>query len=213
MVVTQLALDRQWRYRRSPSHLYLDRQHILGRDFPLTRYLALLGSINVGGNRLKMADLRAALEKAGLANVETVTASGNVLFDHERAPDAGLADAIAKIIKDRFDINSMVVVRSRAEVASAIEDNPFHGSGQDKFVHSIFLDGQPTQAKFNALLAEHRDKGGERLALGPRVLYLDYVHGVGLSSLTGPFLQRRLGVRGTARNMTSLKRILAKMDI
>ena len=88
----------------------------------------------------------------------------------------------------------------------------FHGDGEDRFVHSIFLSAQPTQANFNALLEEHKSKGSERLALGERVLYLDYVHGAGVSSLTGPFLQRRLGCRGTARNMRSLKRILEKME-
>ena len=30
--------------------------------------------------------------------------------------------------------------------------------------------------------------------------------------LTGRFIEKRLGCRGTARNMTSLKRILAKME-
>ena len=48
--------------------------------------------------------------------------------------------------------------------------------------------------------------------MGDRVLYLDYVHGVGVSDLTGRFIEKRLGCRGTARNMTSLKRILAKME-
>ena len=178
----------------------------------MTRYVALLGSINVGGNRLKMADLKVALEEHGFANVATVVASGNVLFEHARAGEAKLEGEIADIVKDRFGIDSLAIVRTAGEVRSAIDDNPFHGDGEDRFVHSIFLDGQPTQDSFDALLAEHRDKGGERLAIGPRVLYLDYVHGVGVSSLTGPFLQRRLGVRGTARNMTSLKRIHEKMS-
>ena len=177
----------------------------------MARYVALLGSINVGGNRLKMADLMAALEEHGFANVATVVASGNVLFEHARAGEAKVEGEIADIVKDRFGIDSLAIVRTAGEVRSAIDDNPFHGDGEDRFVHSIFLDGQPTQDSFDALLAEHRDKGGERLAIGPRVLYLDYVHGVGVSSLTGPFLQRRLGVRGTARNMTSLKRIHEKM--
>ncbi len=177
----------------------------------MTRYVALLGSINVGGNRLKMADLKAALEDHGFSNVATVVASGNVLFDHPRAADAKLEGEIAEIVKCRFAIDSLVAVRTRPEIGSAIEDNPFHGDGQDHFVHSIFLDGQPAPERFDALLAEHREKGGERLSMGPRVLYLDYVHGVGVSSLTGAFLQRRLGVRGTARNMTSLKRIQEKM--
>jgi uncharacterized protein (DUF1697 family) len=177
----------------------------------MTRYVAFLGSVNVGGNRLKMADLVAALEGEGFSNVATVVASGNVLFEHPRASDAKLGDEIAAIVKARFGFDSLVAVRTREEILSAIEDNPFHGDGQDKFVHSIFLDGQPTQERFEALLAEHQAKGGERLALGPRVLYLDYVHGAGVSSLTGAFLQRRLGVRGTARNMTSLKRIYERL--
>ena len=42
----------------------------------MTRYLALFGSINVGGNRLKMADLRYAFEREEFENVETVVASG-----------------------------------------------------------------------------------------------------------------------------------------
>lgn len=177
----------------------------------MARYVALLGSVNVGGNRLKMAELVAALESEGFANVATVVASGNVLFEHARASDAKLGEEIAGIVKQRFGFDSFVAVRTATEVQSAIEDNPFHGDGQDKFVHTIFLDGQPAQERFDALLAEHKAKGGERLALGPRALYLDYVHGVGVSSLTGAFLQRRLGVRGTARNMTSLKRIHGKM--
>jgi uncharacterized protein (DUF1697 family) len=178
----------------------------------MARYAAFLGSINVGGNRLKMADLVAALEGEGFANVATVVASGNVLFEHARAGDAKLGDEITKLLQHRFGIKSFVTVRTRDEVRSAIEDNPFNGDGEDKFVHSIFLDGQPTQESFDALIAEHRGKGSERLALGPRVLYLDHVHGAGVSSLTGPSLQRRLGVRGTARNMRSLRRILEKMD-
>ena len=64
----------------------------------MTRYVALLGSINVGGNRLSMADLREAMEREDFENVETVVASGNVLFDHERAGDAKLEDEIAGVV-------------------------------------------------------------------------------------------------------------------
>jgi uncharacterized protein (DUF1697 family) len=178
----------------------------------MPRYVAFFGSINVGGNRLAMADLRKAFEREGFAGVETVIASGNVLFDCDDRPTDGLEDLFATMMADQFGIRSYVAVRTAAQVRSAIHDNPFHGEGEDRFVHSIFLDGQPSVETFEALLAEHKDKGSERLALGPGVLYLDYVHGAGVSSLTGPFLQRRLGCRGTARNMRSLKRILEKME-
>ena len=52
----------------------------------MPRYVAFFGSINVGGNRLTMADLRAAFEAEDFANVETVVASGNVSSSFPSGP-------------------------------------------------------------------------------------------------------------------------------
>ena len=177
----------------------------------MTTRLALLGSINIGGNRIKMADLREKLSARGFGAVETVAASGNVILSSDEDAQT-LADDLAAFVEAEFGITGFVVVRSVDEVRSAIEDNPFHGEGSDKMVHTIFLARQPVAGGFEALRQAHRDRGAERLALGDRVLYLDYVHGVGVSDLTGRFIEKRLGCRGTARNMTSLKRILTKME-
>ena len=181
----------------------------------MPRYLALLGSINIGGNRVKMAALKAVLAEEGFREVETVAASGNVILTDRKHP-ATLEKLLEKIMSNRFGFRSCAMVRTRDEVCAAIDENPFHGTGpehgSDRMVHSIFLSEQPEQARFDALLDEHKGKGSERLALGDRVLYLDYVHGVGVSDLSSKFLERRLGCRGTARNMNSLKNILSKMD-
>ncbi len=182
----------------------------------MTRYVAFLGSINVGGNRLLMADLREALEREDFENVETVVASGNVLFDHEERPPQGIADKIAWVVQDRFEIDSLSVVKTRDELVAAVEQNPFHGAGpqhgEDKFVHTIFLDGQPRDENFTMMVDEYKSRGPEHIALGDRMLFVDYIGSVGDSKLTGAFLERRLGCKGTARNMRSLKRIIAKMD-
>ncbi|MCK0127744.1 DUF1697 domain-containing protein [Erythrobacter sp. F6033] len=178
------------------------------------RYLALLGSINIGGNRIKMVDLKAALEAAGFKDVSTVAASGNVILTDSR--DAPTIEAeLESTVQGTFGFKSCAMVRTEAEVRAAIDENPFHGigpeHGSDKMVHSIFLNHQPEQASVDALIEEHKSKGSERLALGDRVLFLDYVHGVGVSDLSSKFLERRLGCKGTARNMNSLKNILSKM--
>src|SRR5512141_585012 len=102
----------------------------------MQRYVALLGSINVGGNRLKMAELREALEREDFAAVETVVASGNVLFSHEERPSDGLAEKIAYIVRDRFGIDTFAAVRSRDELAAAIADNPFAHDGEPNRVHT-----------------------------------------------------------------------------
>ena len=178
----------------------------------MPRYVALLGSINVGGNQLKMADLKATLEKRGFANVATVVASGNVLFDHTRAGDARLEREIADAVKEEFGIDTFAAVRTKSELADALEESPFAGKGEDKFVHVHFLEGQPSQAKFAQLAADHEGRGREKLAAGTRALHIDYVDGVGSSKLTAAFVARRLGSRGTARNVRSIQRIIEKFD-
>jgi uncharacterized protein (DUF1697 family) len=177
----------------------------------MPRYVALLGSINVGGNRLTMAELRAAFESEDFANVETVVASGNVLFDHDDRPTRGLEEKLEFLMHDRFEMRSIAAVRNAAEIRVAIEENPFTGHGEDHLVHTMFLDGEVDPAQFRVMVADHEGRGGEKLAFGERALYIDYVDGVAGSRLTGPFIERRLGCRGTARNVRSLARILAKM--
>ena len=49
----------------------------------MTRYVAFLRAINVGGHVVKMEALRKLFESMGFQRVETYIASGNVIFDSE----------------------------------------------------------------------------------------------------------------------------------
>jgi uncharacterized protein (DUF1697 family) len=157
-----------------------------------------------------MVDLRAAFEAEGFERVETVVASGNVLFDHPERPDEGLEEKLRLMMRDRFAMKSAALVRSRDALASAIAENPFGADGEETFVHTLFLDGPLDPDAFDALVAGH--DGPERIAAGDRALHIDYAEGAGRSKLTGDFIERRLRRKGTARNLRSMKRILAKMD-
>ena len=178
----------------------------------MTRYVALFGSINVGGNRVTMADLRWAFERVGMTGLETVVASGNLLFDYDDRPLDGLEDLFAHVMLERFDIKSFVAVRDRAAIAQAVEGNPFTGIGKDNLVHTLFLERQPDQAAFDKLAADQAMRGLEKLAIGERSIYIDFVSSVAESKLTSAFIERRLGCRGTARNVRSIARILSKMS-
>lgn len=177
----------------------------------MPRYVALLGSINVGGNRLKMTDLKAALEAEGFANVATVVASGNVLFEHARAGDAALARDIEKIVSERFGIASFAAVRSRDELDRALRNNPFATDGEPRYVHTIFLE-EPLQAEAVEAFAAGFD-GPERIAAGGRELFIDYATGVARSRIDQALRKARLiKGRATARNIRSLARILDRWD-
>jgi uncharacterized protein (DUF1697 family) len=167
-----------------------------------------LGAINVGGNRLIMADLCAALTADGFGRVASVVASGNLLMPGPIEP--GLGAAIEASVARHFGITTVALARTRDQVLSAISDNPF-AAGDPARVHTHFLETTPTDSAFARLCADHAGRGAETLAIGPGALYIDYVDGVGSSKLTAAFIERRLGCRGTARNLRSLSRIAERM--
>lgn len=177
----------------------------------MARYVALLGSINVGGNRLLMTDLREALEREDFEDVETVVASGNVLFSHDERPSAGLAEKIAYIIRDRFDIDTFAAVRSKDELQAAIVNNPFTKDGESNFVHTIFLAEPLDREAFEAFVKGY--DGPERLAAGTMEFFVDFREGVGRSKLDPAMKKAKvIKSRATARNVRSLQRMLDKMD-
>jgi len=171
-----------------------------------------LGAINVGGNRVIMTDLCAALAEDGFGPVTTVVASGNLLLTGRSDVEPDLGSAIEASIARRFGIASVALPRTTDEVVAAVADNPFAASGDPARVHTHFLERTPTAEAFARLQADHAGRGAEALAIGPGALYIDYVDGVGSSKLTAGFIERRLGCRGTARNLRSLARIAGRMQ-
>lgn len=116
------------------------------------------------------------------------------------------------MMAERFDITSFVVVRTRDEVAEAVHGNPFAADGAENLVHTQFLGGQPSAAQFGDLLAAYAGRGTEGSPLGTaRSISITSTASATRGS-TGPFIERRLGCRGTARNLRSLQRILDRMD-
>ena len=58
-------------------------------------YIAMLRGINVSGQKkIKMADLRELLTKAGLKEVQTYIQSGNVIFKHKPVESQVLENTI-----------------------------------------------------------------------------------------------------------------------
>ena len=96
----------------------------------MTRYVALLRGINVGGrNRVAMADLRATFGAAGFERVSTYIQSGNVLFGSDR-PQADLEGAVESILERHFEAPIVVVVRSRRQLRAVVDRAP-DGFGEE----------------------------------------------------------------------------------
>ena len=166
------------------------------------RHVALLRGINVGGhNKMPMADLRALLDDLGYDEVETVLQSGNAGF---RAPKVDAAD-IERAIRDRFGFDVRVLVRTGAELARVVEENPFTEALEvPKNLHVWFLDREPAPLDLDADAI-----APDRVALGKRELYVWYGDGMARSKLSRHLDEKKLGVAATARNWNTVLKLVA----
>ena len=93
----------------------------------MNSYAVFLRGINVGGINIKMADLKDALKSSGFADVKTLLASGNVLFD----ADAVDARAIETALEKQFGFEIGPVLRSQAQLRDLVALDPFAGRVED----------------------------------------------------------------------------------
>jgi len=77
----------------------------------MTRFLALLRGINVGGNNLiKMNDLKAEFERLGFQDVKTYIQSGNVIFSSALSDKLKLTELLEKSLSEKFSYPARVLL-------------------------------------------------------------------------------------------------------
>ena len=163
----------------------------------MTAYVALVRAVNVTGTGiLPKEQLKAMGEACGFASCRTFINSGNLLFTSDLG-EAEIQKRMERQVADHFGKPVRVHVRSAAEMAAAAAQNPFKDD-KPSWVMAQFIDEKPVQA----MLDEARDVQGERMALGPRCIYVSYGEGIGKTRL-----KLRAVKQGTARNMNSVAKI------
>jgi uncharacterized protein (DUF1697 family) len=91
----------------------------------MTRYIAFLRAINVGGHVVKMDFLRPLFESMGLGAVQTYIASGNVIFEAQAEAVQALEQAIAARLHEALGYDVATFIRTAAEVAEIARYEPF----------------------------------------------------------------------------------------
>jgi uncharacterized protein (DUF1697 family) len=153
-----------------------------------------------------MARLREALEGAGFAEVRTHLQSGNVVLEsNTKAEQTGRK--CERVIEDEFGLAIDVVVRTPAELERVVRRNPLAKVAKDPKRYQVsFLDG-PLPAASKRKLQEALQKP-EELAFSGREIYAWHPNGVARSKLWAALAGRGLGVTATARNWTTVTKLL-----
>lgn len=139
----------------------------------MTRYVALLRGINVGGkNPIPMAGLKTCFEDHGFDDVRTYIQSGNVVFSTPTSSQAALTREIERMISTAFaHYEASVVLRSRNQMRAVVDRAP-KGFGAEplNYRYDVVFLKAPLTGKTASKDVPIKE-GVDRLWVGTGVLY------------------------------------------
>lgn len=154
-----------------------------------------------------MGDLRAALEDGGFGEVRTYLQSGNVVLASKERGDA-VARKVERLIAKEFGLDISVVVRSRAQLARVVEANPLGKVAKNPKRYQVsFLAARPSRDLISRV--EQAVVSPEQVVVIGREIYAWHPETVARSKLWGLLAGQQLGVTATARNWTTVTKLLA----
>jgi len=170
----------------------------------MTKYVVFLRGVNVGGRVVKMAELKACLEKAGFKNVKTLLQSGNVIFESDKKQSA-LKPEIEKLLTKTFNYPAKVWVISVNQLKTIVEANPFAGADKTYQQYVIFFEDDLAKD----FAGEAGDLTNEEVTAGQGVAYWKVQKGQTLKSTRGKLLSKaKYKNFNTNRNVNTLQKIL-----
>jgi uncharacterized protein (DUF1697 family) len=171
----------------------------------MSRYIAFVRGVNVGGVVLKMEDLKKMLEYIGFSNVSTYIQSGNALFDSREANKRRMEAEIAQEIKNKIDRDIVVIVKSVDELRRIAETHPLEDLGDPKNLYVTFLAYDPTVPDVETLMETMNEV--DRHEVANRVVYSYYGQGYGNSKRSNNFIEKILKVSATTRNWAVVQKL------
>jgi len=170
----------------------------------MTRYVALLRGVNVGGVTIKMADLAEVVRGLGYTDVKTVLASGNVLFT---TPDAasGAKSTLEAALRTRFGYEAWVHVLTVDAIRKIVAAYAFPRTAE-RHAYVVFVEKPEVREE---LLAVTLDPDVEQAEAGGGVIYWSVPKGSTLESAMGK-AQSKASHKPwlTTRNLNTLEKLL-----
>jgi uncharacterized protein (DUF1697 family) len=178
----------------------------------MTRYVALLRGINVGGkNLIRMPALKAAFEAEGFDEVATYIQSGNVLFSTPGRA-AELAHRIEAMLAEAFDYVPTVVVRSRKQMQGVVAGAPKgFGTQPAKYRYDAIFLKEPLTAR-KAIGEVPTNPAVDTAHAGAGVLYFSRLIAKATASRLNRIVSSPIYPSVTIRNWNTTTKLLSLMD-
>lgn len=174
------------------------------------KYCAFLRGVNVKGTNMKMAEVCDVFKKAGVENVTSVLASGNIIFSSERKAEE-LKVLLEKSMSEHFSYDAFLFIKSQEEIENFWNGNPF--LKEDHLHCYAFIGNNGIE---NILMKEFENGSKteyEEAKIANHIFYWQISKGNTLDSSFGKILGRKtMKDQFTSRNINTFEKILKVLN-
>jgi len=171
-------------------------------------FVAFLRGINVGRHTVKKEVLRQMFVALGFQNVETYRQSGNVVFRADSADVEALRGKITEALSTTLGYKVAVLFRTMKQLKCILEMDIFKGQKHEGV--SFLVTFLPTPANFPLQVPLTIPKSTAQIIATNDSEVFSITHGGGEGALPNPFIESKLRILATTRNINVIREIVAK---
>jgi len=172
------------------------------------KFCAFLRGVNVNGTSMKMVDVCKVFSDAGMKEVSSVLATGNIIFSSEKL-SFELKIILEKAMSEYFNYEAFLFIKTEKEVKAIFENSPFQKS-DDAHIYAFV----GTENSEKILLEEFnrsQKAENENAQIVQGIFYWQVSKGNTLDSAFGKILGKKtLKDQITSRNLNTIEKIVKK---
>lgn len=173
------------------------------------KYCSFLRGVNVKGTSMKMAEVVDVFKNAGMQNVVSVLATGNIIFESDIDKNE-LKNILEKAMSEHFSYEAFLFLKTNSEIETIFSDCPFQKKDDSHVYVFVSLDG------IDKVLLQEFEKSkktnNEDAKIVNSTFYWQVEKGNTLDSDFGKILGRKnLKDAFTSRNLNTFEKIMKKL--
>jgi uncharacterized protein (DUF1697 family) len=173
------------------------------------RFVVFLRGINVGGHVVVKEKLKEAFNSLCFQKVSTYKQSGNIIFETDTSNPQEIKAKIEDKLRSTLGYEVAVFIRTIPQLKSLIELDAFKNQEKEGASFLVtFLATEP--ANFPLQLPLTIPKSTAQVLSARCTEVFSVTHGGGEGALPNPFLESKLKMKATTRNMNTVREIVER---
>jgi len=176
----------------------------------MSKFIAFLRAMNVGGHTVKMDRLREVFSSMGYSNVETFIASGNIIFASNTKDPSDLKKTIEHKLKNELGFEVKTFIRTTDELQAIANYKPFPKTKMDAAAAlNVALLDSPLNEKSKKSITGLKSDMDEFQVHGKEVYWL-CMKKQSESKFSNAVLEKTIGQSSTMRGLNTIRKMAEK---